>query len=101
MATKTKAQHTAGPFATQEHLGRTEIVGVFDSIGRVGSIVTVWNTSYEEGKANLALHLAAPDLLAACRAVVTWYENSGSADPAPGSVELWVTARAAIARATA
>jgi len=51
------------------------------------------------GPANAHLMASAPELLEACKAVVTWYENAGNADPAPGSVELWSLCRKAIAKA--
>ena len=38
-------------------------------------------------------------LVAACETVVNWYENAGTSDPAPGSVELWVQCREALAAA--
>lgn len=45
------------------------------------------------------LFTAAPALLAACKAVVAWYENSGSTDPCAGAVELWAAARKAVRKA--
>ena len=53
-------------------------------------------------KANAILIAAAPDLLAACEAVVQWYENAGNEDPdqqSAGSVDLWAKCRNAAQKA--
>ena len=43
-----------------------------------------------------SLELECAELRKVSKAVVKWYENAGNADPAPGSVELWSIARAAL-----
>lgn len=54
-----------------------------------------------EAARKLTEHKAAcfDELLAACKKVVEWYENSGPSDPAPGSAEIWSVCRRAVKNA--
>jgi hypothetical protein len=93
-----KGKHTPGPWTCKrEYDGYAEVDGPLNSRGQwydFAKVVTiVEGKESAEGRANLNLILAAPDLLAALRELV------GQRDAHFHTASAWDAARAAIAKA--
>lgn len=91
-------QHTPGPWTVPiKRVSHNQGFAIMAGGVRVAD--TIEDHSAVDAEANAHLISAAPDLLAACRAVVEWAEESGRMESNAKDEQLWQQILAAIAKA--